>query len=253
MPSSVVPEDLSRGLAALSARAKTHSRFTLAIRHPGTLSWTEVGANPGPLRLPPKRSALPSGREVYLELGGDGSDELRLGLLWGLAVPLGFVPWQRYPELGETSAVFHFWGPWRLLEDNLLQAGRGEAIWPSLCAAGQCLAGTWDDPDAKIRLIQAHLHRVGHPCGPVDGVLGTATNRALAAASLGNLSVAEALTQLEIRAQAAPSTRAPKRGRLELDTPTTAHATGGVRAVRTPHGYALTVTGEGRLILDVGV
>jgi len=248
----VIPEDVTRALAALSARALKHSQYTLTVHAPSPLSWEKVVENPGPCGNPPERSPLPAGREVYLWLEGPGTTEVRLGLLWGLAVPLGFVPWQRYPEPGPTQQVFHFWGPWRVLEDQLVAAGRGEAAWPGLCAAAQCEIGTWEGPNAQTRLVQAHIHRLGHACGPIDGVVGPITVQALAAAGLGKLSLEEALVQLKERV-APPPPRALRRGRLELDVPATVHASGGVRAVRTPHGFMLTIAGDGRLIVDVGI
>jgi len=244
---------MGRALAALSARASKHSQFSLQVAHSTQTTWREVEDYPGPTGLPPERSALPARREIYLSLSGEGSREALLGLLWGLAVPLGFVPWQRYPEPGLQDEVFHFWGSWRLLEDQLVASGRGEAVWPSLCAAAQCDIGAWEGPGVTQRLVQAHLHRLGYPCGPVDGVVGPLTVRALAAAGLGSLALEEALVQLKTRAMAPAPTRALKRGRIELDVPATVHASGGVRAVRTPQGYMLTLSGEGRLIVDVGV
>lgn len=254
MPIRSVPEDVTRALAALSARASKHPQYTLRVDPPTPKTWSEVRDSPGPCQLPPERSPLPAGREVYLWLDGPGTVEARLGLLWGLAVPLGFVPWQRYPEPGTTEHVFHCWGPWRLIEDHLITAGRGESAWPSLCAAAQSEIGAWEGPQALSRLVQAHLHRLGHACGPVDGIVGPMTSQALAAAGLGKLSLEEALAQLAARIPTQPvASRAPRRGRLELDVPAIVHASGGVRSVRTPHGFMLTISGEGRLVVDVGI
>ncbi len=250
------PDDVARALAALTAKARKHPQFQLRIEHPSQTNWEGVGLQPGPTGQPPERSAVLSGREVYLHLeGGTFASEERLGFLWGLAVPLGFVPWDRYPLPSSTSQVFHHWGPWALIEDHLLSAGRGEAIWPSLCAAGQCDGGVWEGASPQQRLLQAYLHRLGYACGPIDGILGASTNRALASAGLGNTPLNEALGILKARTQEpTPTNRStPKRGRIILDAPTIVHTTGGIKATRTPQGYVFAVTGEGRIIVDVGV
>lgn len=247
-----LPEDVTRALAALSARAGKHSQYTLVVQRPVQNSWAALDNDPGPCGLPPGRSAIPAGRELYFHLEGEGTAHQRLGLLWGLAVPLGFVPWQRYPELGPVSHVFHYWGPWRIIEDHLVSIGRGEAAWPSLCAAAQCSMGTWEGGGILLREVQANLHRLGHSCGPVDGLLGPRTQQALVAAGFGGTPTNEILQELKLRTVPEKERPRTRRGRIELDVPATVHASGGVRAVRTPKGYMLTIAGEGRLVVDVG-
>lgn len=251
METSRIPEDVNRALTSLRSRARRHSEVTLHATLPPSRSWGAILQSPGPTRTPPDRSAEGSGREVHLRLEVPScSSQVALGLLWGLAIPCGFVPWQRYPEVGHADMVFHYWGPWKQIEDNLLSSGRGEAIWPSLCALSQCEAGIWEGSLLKERLLQGHLHRAGFGCGPVDGIVGPQTKQALAACGLGGLSVSEALCALEKRSTPVNQTAPLRRGRLDLDR-VVVRATGGIRVTRSPQGHLITVTGEGRLIVDV--
>jgi hypothetical protein len=180
--------------------------------------------------------------------------EQKLAVLWSLAVPLGFVPWSRYPVPSSTSHVFHYVGPWAMVGDFLHGEGRGDLAWPSMVCAAQIEVGTWAGNQITERTVQMHLHRLGIHCGPVDGSVGPVTIAAMKALGLGGMEirhVAHAVSQMSVPA--------PKRVRERVQGhvvlggyPMQAFTTGGVHTVKTRNGYAVTVDGPGRLVLTVG-
>ena len=219
-------------------------------------SWQGVEKDAGPLGLAPWMSMRPTGREVYLRVLSTGmTPEHKLAVLWGLAVPLGFIPWSRYPVPGVTSHVFHYIGPWDTVGDFLHGEGRGDLAWPSMCCAAQVEVGTWEGTQFVERTVQTHLHRLGIHCGPVDGSIGPVTISAMKALGLGGMEisyVAEALAKMAV-----PMPPKSKEGRVRGHVvlggyPMGAFTTGGVHTVKTRNGYALTVDGPGRLVLTVG-
>jgi hypothetical protein len=178
-----------------------------------------------------------------------------LGVLWGLAVPLGFLPWSRFPVPGEHSRVFHYLGPWATVPDLLNGEGQGEMAWPSLCAAAQIDVGTWTGDRLIERTVQTHLHRLGIHCGPIDGSIGAKSLAALKALGLGGQLIQNAAKTLSKMHPPPDETANGKRrtgyftlrgGNLEAFT------SGAVNAVRTRTGYAVTIDGSGRLILLFG-
>ena len=218
-------------------------------------SWEGVEQDAGPLGLPPALSMRPTGREVYLGLSGLGGDAMReLAVLWSLAVPLGFMPWDRYPVPSATSHVFHYLGPWDTVGDFLHGEGRGDHAWPSMACAAQIEVGTWGGTQITERTVQTHLHRLGIHCGPIDGSIGPITIAAMKALGLGGMEVtrvAEALSKMSVPAEAPGDERV--QGHIVLGgVPMSAFTSGGVHTVKTRNGYAVTVDGPGRLILTVG-
>jgi len=179
--------------------------------------------------------------------------EREVAALWGLAVPVGFIPWSRYPLPGPGDDLFHFFGPWRGLYDSLCGEGRGDEAWTSLCAAAQLDVGRWGGDRETERFTQAQAHRLGMPCGPVDGVVGPRTLDALRALGVKGLTLTEAAThlaKLEV-----PKRRPTERviGQIVVpggDIQAVAH--GAVALTKTPQGYAMTVDGPGRVIVDLG-
>jgi hypothetical protein len=170
-------------------------------------------------------------------------------------VPLGFTPWLRYPVVGDHDMMFHFLGPWKLIYERLIAEGRGHLAWPSVCAAAQTDVGTWKGDKTQERSIQAQLHRVGHNAGPINGIMDTVTIAALDAAGLTGVPMADALKRLCEMPNALPMKSEQGRTQGHIVLPgqqMTVMAYGGIRAVRTTQGAALTVDGPGRLVIDIG-
>lgn len=223
-------------------------------------SWVGVGNCPGPLSLPAHLSLRPAGREVYLRLLNE-KGENELALLWELAVPLGFVPWLRFPvpDAHGLDTVFHHPGEWAMLVDALHAEGQGEQAWPSLCAAAQVDAGAWGGDKPVERFVQAQLHRLGVSCGRVDGVVGGRTLAALKSLGLGGKALSEVAEKLGGMASHAGTGKNPKRTRSRqqvhviVPTPLKSEgfATGNLLSSRTPQGYTLNVSGSGQFTLVV--
>jgi hypothetical protein len=124
-----------------------------------------------------------------------------------------------------------------------------------MCCAAQVEVGTWAGDQITERTIQMHLHRLGIHCGPVDGVIGTVTLAALKALGIEGQESSRLISTLEkITVSTAPDTqRERQQGSVVLSGyPSTAFSTGGIHTVKTKTGYALTVDGPGRFILEVG-
>lgn len=222
----------------------------------GLCSWEGVGKDPGPTGLPAPLSMRPTGREVYLSVDlPDTEDPLaRLAALWGMAVPLGFMPLNRYPVPSPTDDVFHYMGPWASLMDFLHGEGRGEFAWPSLCAAAQSDVGKWEGPKAVERSLQTQLHRLGIHCGPVDGVVGEVTLTALRSLGMSNLTSVEAASALEkFDPPAEESGGSEQTGFFVFEgRPVEGFSSGGLLLTQTRSGYAVTARGPGRLVFLVG-
>ena len=233
----------------------------LKIRFQGVprtqFSWQAVRDDPGPTGLPPHLSMKITGREFYLSVEKEGvSDPMaKLALLWSIAVPLGFIPWTRYPVpvVGQDQ-VFHYLGSWAEIGDYLHGGGRGDLAWPSVVSAAQCEVGRWEGSKVTERTVQTHLHRLGIHSGPVDGDLGERTLAALRALGLGGSSVQEALEALigmETPAQTEPGE--PRIGHLSMGgSNIEAFCSGGIEATKTRQGYTITHKKAGKLILIFG-
>jgi hypothetical protein len=154
---------------------------------------------------------------------------------------------------GPHEDVFHYFGEWAILMDNLLGAGRGEAGWPAFCCAAQLEVGKWEGNRGTERLVQAHLHRIGFNVGALDGVLGAKTQGALRAANLHSLPMTEVAQKISTQQAAIPKTlEKPVLGRVELsDVDFSIHPYGQVRATRTVRGVDLHISGAGRIVIDV--
>lgn len=228
---------------------------------PDLFSWEGVETDPGPTGLPAPLSFRPTGREVYLRIEvldktkPEANPMGELGILWSLAVPLGFVPWSRYPVPGAHDQVFHYLGPWASLGDFLSGEGRGEEAWPSMCAAAQSVVGTWAGPKPSEIAVQAHLHRLGIHCGPVDGMIGDRTLAALRALGMSGVPLVEALDHLRTFESQTPVSRKKDRQAAHFTTDgplPEAFTSGQVRTIKTRTGYAVAADGPGRLILLFG-
>lgn len=208
------------------------------------------------LELDTSRPLAKAGREVLVRLTHDrATPERSLAATWAFIVPSGFTPWNRYPVQGEHDLMFHYLGPWGPLHDRLCAEGRGHMAWDSVCKASLLSVGEWDG-DRKVETqVQAHLHRIGMNCGPLDGVLGPRTLTCIEALGLTNTAIDQVLEHLEEAEPPKPQPR--ERGKGYVSVPgwkATAVAFGGIEAVRNSEaGFTLRVTAPGRLIVDVGV
>jgi hypothetical protein len=260
--SSLVTPDTAEALRSLERAA--HDLSGVRIHYGGTSAaqstWAGVEKDPGPTGLPARLSFRPTGREVYLRI--EVLDKTRpeanpmgaLSILWSLAVPLGFVPWSRYPVPGPHEEVFHYLGPWASLGDFLSGEGRGDEAWPSMCAAAQHDVGRWDGPKYAEYGVQTHLHRLGVHCGPVDGMIGERTLSAIRAIGMGGLPLSEVLDALgEFEPRAPRKSEERRVAHFSTDGPLPeAFTSGQVHTVKTRTGYAVAADGPGRLILLFG-
>jgi hypothetical protein len=257
--SGLVAPDVPEAVHNLERASAAIPNALIRFRAPkaGDLSWDAVKADPGITEMAPHLSMRPAGREleIELELTSFEGPEAALGsaqveALWGLAVPLGFMPWQRYPLVGSQSKVFHYLGPWASVIDSLHGEGRGEAAWPSACAAAQIDVGTWEGDRAHNIGVQAHLHRLGIPCGPVDGNINQRTLGCLKALGFGGQPMEDVLQGLERMQTTAPTTKERRNGQIIM-TDCEAFSSGLVHTTKTNVGYAVTVDGPGSLTLIV--
>lgn len=259
---SLVTADVAEAVRQLELRAAAigDARLVFQGPTPDRFSWQGVRSDPGPTGCPPHASMRPTGREVHLRvqltsLAGTNPAERRqreVEALWGLAVPCGFTPWSRYPIAGPGDDLFHFLGPWQVLYDALLGEGMGEAAWPSLCVAAQGDVGKWEGDRMVERFVQSQLHRLGFPCGPVDGVITDRVHGALRAVGMKGVSLAQAGSLLAAMEQPAVAQEQRRHGFISVTGGATAVSSGKVAVMRTPQGFAFTVDGPGRVILDVG-
>ena len=260
---TLVTQDTASALRQLEKRAErlTGTRLHISGPNPAQMDWESVRTKaPGPTKLPPEWSAVPTGREVYLKLEilddkepAQSRVERQLAMLWGIAVPLGFTPFARWPLPVETAEVFHFMGPWDILMDHMLGAGRGEAAFAGFCGAAQADVGAWEGDKQPERFVQSHLHRRGYNGGASEGVLGNATLGSMKAAGFSGMpltEVAEALGKKGVPQQRLP--RKAVEGTMEIpDTDFSIVSYGQVRTTRTPKGAVLSISGPGRIVVDV--
>lgn len=256
--------DMAEAARQVDIRAKALGGVRLVVQGPtpDRFTWAGVKADTGPTECPPQVSMRLTGREVQMRLqlvdtAGLSPVEQRrreVEMLWGIAVPCGFTPWNRYPLAGRCDDVFHFFGPWQVLYDSLLGEGRGEEAWPSLCVAAQVDVGKWEGGRGTERLVQAHLHRLGIPCGVVDGVIGPRTTAGMRAMGLpnGGMTLEGVAAHLSALSPPRATTSGRRRGSVSVDGDVVAVSTGKVALTRTPSGYSFAIDGPGRVILDVG-
>lgn len=257
---TLVTPDTYEALCRLERAAKGHGEITIEYDGVSSMgaSWEGVEDDAGPLGLPAHLSMRPTGREVYLRVAGVGDPMHALAILWSLAVPLGFMPWDRYPVPSAKSHVFHYFGPWSTVGDFLHGEGRGDLSWPSMVCAAQIEVGTWSrglgDNQTTERTVQTHLHRLGIHCGPIDGTIGPVTLAAMRALGMVGMEipkVAQMLSGMKVPSESHQGGRVLGHvvlGGVSME----AFTSGRVHAVGTRNGYAVTVDGPGRLILTVG-
>jgi len=241
-PLSVTP-DLVTPLNMLSEKVKGFKNLRLSFQKP----------EPDP-ELIGQYSMTETGREVLLIVKDeDLTVEEELGLIWALAIPLGFTPIERYPIRGPRQSVFHFLGPWKLLYERLLAEGRGELSWPSVCIAAQCDVGAWKGDRLTERNVQTQLHRIGVNCGPIDGIIGQRTVTGLKAARVSDMPLQEAEEELIKRPTAVlKKNKKNVYGHLVIQNTEYAVSTfGRITSTRVNNGTAFVVQGPGRIVVDV--
>lgn len=254
---TVVTPDTASALRRLTVAVSRLGGARLVYRGvpQGDTTWARAARQRGPTGLAPRVSLRPSGREVYLSLqfqDGSSRDDA-VAALWGLAVPLGFIPWNRYPVVNDTDAVFHYFGYWQGLYDHICGDGQGEWAWPSLCAAAQIEVGSWNGDKTVERYVQSQLHRLGVHCGPVNGIIEERTITALRALGIQQRTLSEVADVIGGMETPKPSKEQRSQGYLVAPgRDLSVLAYGGVHSVRTNHGAALTIDGPGRLVVDVG-
>lgn len=254
--------DTIEALRQLELRVAKLDNIELEISGPQrtAMSWDGLSIASGFTKQPPHTSMWITGREVCISLrfkedpfADPNSKEAReVAALWGLVIPLGFTPWDRYPVVTETRRVFHYLGPWHQLHDHLLGEGRGEYGWTSVVAACQLDVGTWGGDKPTERFVQAQLHRIGLNPGPVDGMIQDRTLATIKAAGLHGMSMSELAKVLAEKQTIGPVRDDRTTGYVVIPNRKFSLAPfGGVKAVRTPTGAAITVDGPGRLVIDV--
>lgn len=257
---SVVTPEVAEALRKLESAAASHEVKGIRIVYSGVTasnaSWVGVNTDPGPTNLPAQISMRPTGREVYLSLQIDGgiSDPMQeLALLWGLAIPLGFQPWSRFPVPGDGQKIFHYYGDLAPLVDFFHSEGRGELAWPSLCCAAQSLVGNWGGDKQTERKVQAHLHRLGVHSGPVDGNITEATLASLRTLGFGGLPLLKVLPKIEKLNPPKVQVGDKVGGFLTMTgAKVEGFSSGGVRILRSNAGFAITVQAPGRAIFEFG-
>lgn len=193
------------------------------------------------------------GREIRMTLEGDYAKEDLVCLLWGNAIPCGFTPLDRYPNLNtDTWNVFQFYGHWQMLLENHLKEGQGEFAFASLVCACKCELGVWDGDRALERAVQSHLHRVGYSIGVVSGAISEHDQRAFRSLGLGDLPLSKILERLEKIEKPKSVSQEKKTGYLVLpDIDHRVYAYGDVATSKTTNGVSITKRGLGRIIVDL--
>ena len=188
-----------------------------------------------------------------MSLEGEYSEEDLVCLLWGNAIPCGFTPLDRYPNLDtETRNVFHFYGDWQVLLDNHFKEGQGEFAFSSLLCACACEVGAWEGDRPTERAIQSHLHRLGYSVGVVTGAITERDQTALRSVGLSSLPLSTVLDRISAIAKPPQEEREVKTGYLVLpDITHQVYAYGNVATAKTTNGVSIIHRGSGRIVVDL--
>lgn len=217
-------------------------------------SWEDVNSDPGLTRMPAHASMRMTGREVKVWLESDQHEEdSMVPTLWSAMVPNGFVPWNRYPVPSETQRLFHYFGDWQSIGDSLQGEGRGEHSWPSICVASQIEAGVWEGGKDIERSVQANLHRLGIPCGPLDGNIGERTLGAIKSLGLSRMQMSAVNQALMSMSKPKKEDNKKRFGQLFIEsTDMRVFTSGSVASQKTRTGFVLSAWGPGILnvVLD---
>jgi len=218
-------------------------------------SWEGVNTDSGPLGLPAQMSMRPTGREVYARLHHPDMDESQtVHALWSVMVPSGFIPWDRYPVPSNTSHVFHCFGTWGCVGDSLNGEGRGEESWPSMCVASQIDVQRWEGGSTTEREVQTHLHRLGIPCGPIDGIITDRVISAVKVMGLNGLKMQEIRdTLVKLDPNPVKKQKGRKFGHVIIDgIESRVFTSGMVQSQKIKGGHSLSVDGPGRVTVILG-
>ena len=193
------------------------------------------------------------GREICLSLEGDYSKEDLVCLLWGNAIPCGFTPLDRYPNLNtETANVFQFYGHWQMLLDNHFKEGQGEFAFSSLVCACKCELSLWDGDRAIERGVQAQLHRLGYSVGAITGAITELDHQAFRSLGLGEMPLTKILERLSKIEKPKRDVQEIKTGYLVLpDIDHRVYAYGDVATTKTTNGVSISQKGFGRIVVDL--
>ncbi len=198
LPDSFMTEDTHTALMEAMRFIRPGASVTFSGSPVSIRNWGDLEVDPGPTGMAPKNSMRNTGREVYVRLGSASENDSKLiPELWSALVPKGFVPWDRYPNPSGTDTVFHYFGDWYSIGDSLQGEGMGEHSWSSMCIASQLEIGVWEGTRPVERSVQSHLHRIGVPCGPLDGVIGERALRALRSLGMSGMSLEDVLEKLK--------------------------------------------------------
>lgn len=191
-------------------------------------------------------SALYTGREFHIQI------DAPIESLWSVAIPLGFIPWNRYPVQDDNAHIFHYYGKWAPLIDFLHSEGMGEWAWSSFCCASLLEIGSWEGDKPIERAIQMHLHRLGIHCGPIDGIIGERTLQSLKTLGLSELRNQEILEKIQNWDFPEPVVKKQGLGHLHLGShDAKVFTSGGVKAIQSHNGYTISIQGSGRIIVFV--
>lgn len=199
-----------------------------------------------------------SGREICFEMkhidGFDTTSQNQINALWGLAVPLGLTPYNRYPLDDSLSFMFHHFGCWQPLMERILAEGRGHLMWSSIVCASLCDIGKWGGDKTLVRTVQSQLHRVGYNCGVIDGVIGSRTLRCIQANKLEGLSITEMVEILNKQKKKEVAVNKSTKGFISLpNRQFQVTSYGGVHTVKNNNGFSIESNSRGgRLIIDIG-
>lgn len=173
--------------------------------------------------------------------------------LWSAAIPLGFIPWNRYPIEEEGSYKFHYYGNWKMLIDFLHSEGRGEWAWGSFCCAALLETGKWEGSKPIERGIQANLHRLGKHCGPIDGIIGQRTLGAMKTLGISEMEPEKALEKLESFFYEEPEIgKEPTGGFIYLGgRKSEVFSSGDVHVISSNNGYTISIEGKGKILIEL--
>lgn len=194
-----------------------------------------------------------AGREVAITMTTkDTKQPVPISNVWGLVIPAGFTPWDRYPiEVSPTKNTFHFLGPWQQMMDSLLGEGLGEYAWDSVTTASQIEAKVYSGDRKTEREVQCYLHYLGVPCGPISGVIDNRCITSLQALGIKGLPLDKCLEAISKMNQPTIKKEAQEYGHIVCPRITQAQAYGDVLLTRNQRGYEISIQGSGRVILDI--
>ena len=215
------------------------------LKELGVQKFQVKGCDPSHKQFNPS-SAFSTGREFSIETGSP------IEVLWSAAIPLGFIPWNRYPIQDNNSHLFHYYGKWSPLVDFLHSEGRGELAWYNFCVASLLEINRWEGNKVTERKLQMHLHRLGIHCGPIDGVIGARTLNALKTLGLAQKKLSESVEIISQWENSKPEATSGSAGHIYLGgRNSTVFTAGQVHAINTGNGYTISIEGQGRIIIEI--